>query len=145
MTRQTMEEILIAIRSSDIQTIDLTGGAPEMNPNFRWFVEELSLLKVKIIVRCNLTIILSNPSYHYLPEFYKEHNVTVICSLPHFSERRTDAQRGDGVFEKSIRALRGDYAQAVDAKTYGQLFCRPNHAPADTKPPPFGRNHGVRQ
>ncbi len=105
MTRQTMEEILIAIRSSDIQTIDLTGGAPEMNPNFRWFVEELSLLKVKIIVRCNLTIILSNPSYHYLPEFYKAHDVTVICSLPHFSARRTDAQRGNGVFEKSIKAL----------------------------------------
>lgn len=105
MTLRTMEEILVAIKSSDIQTVDLTGGAPEMNPDFRWFVEELYLLDVKIIVRCNLTIILANPSYNDLPEFYKANKVIVICSLPHFSKRRTDAQRGDGVFGKSIKAL----------------------------------------
>ncbi|WP_462249737.1 arsenosugar biosynthesis radical SAM (seleno)protein ArsS [Ekhidna sp.] len=105
MTRETMEQCLHALEGTDISTIDLTGGAPEMNPNFRWFVEELSKLGKKIIVRCNLTIILANPKYNDLPEFFKEHNVNVVSSLPYFTAKRTDAQRGDGVFEKSIKAL----------------------------------------
>ena len=87
-------------------TVDLTGGAPEMNPHFRWFVEEISALGKEIIVRCNLTIILANPKYNDLPEFFKKHNVNVVSSLPYFTARRTDAQRGDGVFEKSIKALK---------------------------------------
>ncbi len=105
MTRETMEQCLHALAGTDISTIDLTGGAPEMNPNFRWFVEELSKLGKKIIVRCNLTIILANPKYNDLPEFFKEHKVNVVSSLPYFTAKRTDAQRGDGVFEKSIKAL----------------------------------------
>jgi len=106
MTRETMQRCLEIISSHAFDTVDLTGGAPEMNPNFRWFVEELSKLKVKIIVRCNLTIIVANKKYYDLPEFYKKHKVEVVASLPHFSERRTDAQRGEGVFESSIRALK---------------------------------------
>jgi len=105
MTRATMEHCLNALRNSEINTVDITGGAPEMNPDFRWFVEELSALGKKIIVRCNLTIIVSNPKYYDLPQFYKKYNVEVVCSLPYFAARRTDAQRGEGVFEKSIRAL----------------------------------------
>lgn len=106
MTRKTMEECLRVIREGrGITTVDLTGGAPEMNPDFRWFVEQISQLGKKIIVRCNLTIILANPKYHDLPEFYRQHKVEVISSLPHFSASRTDSQRGDGVFEKSIKAL----------------------------------------
>ena len=110
MTRETMQFCLDALDKADeagfeVKTVDLTGGAPEMNPDFRWLVEELSARGKHIIVRCNLTIILANPKYHDLPEFFKQHKVEVVSSLPHFSARRTDAQRGDGVFEKSIKAL----------------------------------------
>ena len=106
MTRETMTLCLDALKGSNIKTIDLTGGAPEMNPDFRWFVEEISKLGKEVVVRCNLTIIVANPKYHDLPAFYKKHNVHIISSLPYFSARKTDAQRGDGVFEKSIRALK---------------------------------------
>jgi radical SAM/Cys-rich protein len=106
MTRETMQLCLDALANApEITTIDLTGGAPEMNPDFRWFVEELSKLGKQIIVRCNLTIILANKKYHDLPLFFKEHKVQVVSSLPYFAASRTDAQRGDGVFDKSIKAL----------------------------------------
>lgn len=114
MTRDTMEHVLKAVHHSDIKTVDLTGGAPEMNPDFRWFVNELKKLDVHIIVRCNLTIILANPSYHDLPDFYKEHDIEVVSSLPYFTALRTDAQRGKGVFGKSIEAL-----QLLNEKGYG--------------------------
>lgn len=106
MSIEIMQLILRAAVSENIKTIDLTGGAPEMNPHFRWFVAELGKLGKHIIVRSNLTIIVSNPKYHDLPEFFKEHQVEVISSLPFYNERRTDSQRGEGVFEKSIRALK---------------------------------------
>jgi len=106
MTKATMQECLIALENSSISTVDLTGGAPEMNPDFRWFVEELTKRNKKIMVRCNLTIILANPKYNDLPDFFKKHEVEVISSLPYFAARRTDAQRGEGVFEKSIKALK---------------------------------------
>ncbi|MEQ9301743.1 MAG: arsenosugar biosynthesis radical SAM protein ArsS [Cyclobacteriaceae bacterium] len=106
MTRETMEQCLTALKGTDIKTVDLTGGAPEMNPDFRWFVEEISALGKSIIVRCNLTIIVANPKYNDLPEFYKKHKVNVASSLPYFSAKRTDAQRGGGVFEQSIKALK---------------------------------------
>lgn len=115
MTRETMQECIDAIRDTDIKTVDLTGGAPEMNPNFRWFVEELRAIGKDIIVRCNLTIILANPKYHDLPEFFRRHKVNVVSSLPYFTAKRTDAQRGDGVFDKSIRAL-----QMLNAVGYGK-------------------------
>ena len=106
MTRETMEHCLKAIRQSKAETVDITGGAPEMNPDFRWFVEEIRALDKKVLVRCNLTIILANPKYYDLPEFFKKHKVNVVSSLPYFNARRTDSQRGDGVFDKSIEALR---------------------------------------
>lgn len=106
MTRKTMLECLEAIANSPVSTVDLTGGAPEMNPDFRWFVEELSKLGKHVIVRCNLTIIVANKKYHDLPEFYKKHGVEVVSSLPYFAASRTDAQRGEGVFDRSIRALK---------------------------------------
>ncbi len=105
MVRETMQECLKAIAISGAKTVDLTGGAPEMNPDFRWFVEEISKLGKEVIVRCNLTIILANPKYNDLPDFFKKHKVQVVSSLPYFSASRTNAQRGDGVFEKSIKAL----------------------------------------
>jgi radical SAM/Cys-rich protein len=106
MTRATMQQCLDALRGTDIQTVDLTGGAPEMNPDFRWFVEEISAMGKQIIVRCNLTIILANPKYHDLPAFFAKHKVNVVSSLPYFTAKRTDSQRGDGVFDKSIEALK---------------------------------------
>jgi radical SAM/Cys-rich protein len=107
MTRQTMQECLDAIRvSPTITTIDLTGGAPEMNPDFQWFVEEISKLGRKIIVRSNLTILVANKKYNNYPEFFAKNNVTVIASLPCYTEENTDKQRGDGVFAKSIEALK---------------------------------------
>jgi len=106
MTRETMQQILDAMKGMPVKTVDLTGGAPEMNPDFRWFVEQLSEMGAEIIVRCNLTIILANPKYHDLPEFFKKHKINVVSSLPSFTARRTDAQRGDGVFNKSIEALK---------------------------------------
>lgn len=106
MTRETMETILKVLATSTTHTVDLTGGAPEMNPQFRWFVEQLSQLKKKIIVRCNLTIIMANKSYHDLPAFYKKHNVHIVSSLPYYDKDKTDRQRGDGVFQDSISALK---------------------------------------
>jgi radical SAM/Cys-rich protein len=106
MSRETLEACLKVLRDSNIQTVDLTGGAPEMNPHFRWFVEEVAALNKHIIVRCNLTIILANKKYYDLPEFFKKHRVEVVSSLPHFTAFRTDRQRGEGVFAKSIAALK---------------------------------------
>lgn len=106
MTKETMEECLTLLAKYKFKTLDLTGGAPEMNPNFRWFVEEASKIGVEeIIVRCNLTIILANKKYHDLPEFFKEHKVRVVSSLPFYNPDKTDRQRGEGVFAKSIEAL----------------------------------------
>ena len=106
MTRETMQLCLHALSKSNIKTVDLTGGAPEMNPDFRWFVEEIKKLGKHIIVRCNLTIIVANKSYYDLPNFFKKHAIELVSSLPYFAAAKTDAQRGEGVFEKSIRALK---------------------------------------
>lgn len=106
MTRETMQLCLNAIEKSGAHTVDITGGAPEMNPDFRWFVEEISKLGKKIIVRCNLTIIVANKKYNDLPEFFKLHKIEVVSSLPYFSASKTDSQRGDGVFNKSVQALK---------------------------------------
>ena len=108
MTRKTMQQCINIITvNTNFTTVDLTGGAPEMNPDFRWFVEEIKKAnsRIKIIVRCNLTIIRANKKYYDLPEFYKQHNIEVVSSLPFYSKDRTDRQRGDGVFEDSIAAL----------------------------------------
>jgi radical SAM/Cys-rich protein len=117
MTWEIMEACLQVIGSEkSIHTVDLTGGAPEMNPEFRRLILEIRRLRpeITIIVRCNLTIILANPKYQDLPEFFKANRVEVVSSLPYFTANRTDAQRGDGVFEKSIKAL-----QMLNSVGYG--------------------------
>ena len=115
MTRETMQQCLDVIKKTGAHTLDLTGGAPEMNPNFRWFVEEASKVGIKdFIVRSNLTIMRSNKSYHDLPEFLKEYNIHVVSSMPHWTKGKTDKQRGNGVFDKSIKAL-----QELNAIGYG--------------------------
>jgi len=115
MTRETMEQCLEVIRNTGAHTLDLTGGAPEMNPNFRWFVEEAAKVGVKdFIVRSNLTIIRANKKYYDLPEFFRKYNIHVISSMPHYTRGKTDKQRGEGVFDKSIKAL-----QELNAVGYG--------------------------
>lgn len=106
MTPQTMQQCLNALQAHpQLKTVDLTGGAPEMNPHFRWFVEEIKKLGRHVLVRCNLTIIRANKKYYDLPQFFKQHGVEVVSSLPFYTQDRTDRQRGDGVFEDSITAL----------------------------------------
>ncbi|RCS27965.1 radical SAM/Cys-rich domain protein [Polaribacter sp. WD7] len=116
MTIETMQQCLDVIKKTEAHTLDLTGGAPEMNPNFRWFVEEASKAGITdFIVRSNLTIIRANKKYYDLPEFFKKHNVHVVSSMPHWTRGKTDKQRGDGVFDKSIKAL-----QELNAVGYGK-------------------------
>ncbi|OUS19184.1 radical SAM protein [Nonlabens dokdonensis] len=115
MTRETMGQILDVIKTTGAHTLDLTGGAPEMNPDFRWFVEQAAEAGIKdFIVRSNLTIIRANPKYYDLPDFFKKHNIHVVSSMPHWTKGKTDKQRGDGVFDKSIKAL-----QELNDRGYG--------------------------
>ncbi|WP_370477805.1 arsenosugar biosynthesis radical SAM (seleno)protein ArsS [Tamlana flava] len=107
MSKETMEQCLEVIKNTEAHTLDLTGGAPEMNPNFRWFVEEAAKVGIKdFIVRSNLTIIKANKKYHDLPEFFKKYNIHVVSSMPHWTRGKTDKQRGEGVFNTSIEALK---------------------------------------
>ncbi len=105
MSQETMQQCLAIVEKHNIGTVDITGGAPEMNPHFRWLVNELHKLNTKVIVRCNLTIIVANKKYFDLPHFYAQNNVEIVSSLPFYTISRTDAQRGDGVFTDSIKAL----------------------------------------
>jgi radical SAM/Cys-rich protein len=106
MTRETMRQCLEVLKASKIKTLDITGGAPEMNPDFRWFVSEAHQAGVEeIIVRSNLTIITANPKYHDLPEFFRDNNVRICSSLPFYNAGKTDRQRGEGVFKDSIVGL----------------------------------------
>lgn len=115
MTKETMLQCLEVIKNTNATTLDLTGGAPEMNPNFRWFVNEASKAGIKdFIVRSNLTIIRANKKYYDLPEFFKKYNIHVVSSMPHWTRGKTDKQRGSGVFDKSIKAL-----QDLNAIGYG--------------------------
>ncbi|MEX0771494.1 MAG: arsenosugar biosynthesis radical SAM (seleno)protein ArsS [Balneolaceae bacterium] len=105
MSKETLEYCLDALKRSDIETVDLTGGAPEMNPHFRWFVDEVSKLDKHIIVRSNLTI-LDTRKFEDLPEFLAERNAEITCSLPFYNKRRTDNQRGEGTYDKSVKVLK---------------------------------------
>lgn len=114
MSRETAEQIIAVLAQTTIPTLDITGGAPEMNPNFRWLVEQARRLGRRVIDRCNLTILVA-PGFTDLPEFLAEHDVEVVASLPCYLEENCDAQRGSGVFGRSIEALR-----RLNALGYGQ-------------------------
>jgi radical SAM/Cys-rich protein len=105
MTRETAELCIAALARTAIPTVDITGGAPELNPNFRYLVTESKRLARHVMDRCNLSVLLL-PSQRELAEFLAEHQIEVVASLPYFLRENTDAQRGEGVFEKSIEALR---------------------------------------
>ena len=113
MDRETVDACIAALDRTDATTVDLTGGAPELNPNFRYLVDQCVVRGKHVIDRCNLTVLLLQ-RYLDLPEFFADRGVEVVCSLPHFRRRNTDAQRGDGAFEKSIKAL-----ERLNAAGYG--------------------------
>ncbi|MFT5369839.1 MAG: radical SAM/Cys-rich protein [Candidatus Latescibacterota bacterium] len=105
MTRETVDYLLAFLAKSDVKTVDLTGGAPELNPHFRYFVKEIRGMGIHVMVRCNLTVIYE-PNLEDLPEFYKQHEIELVCSLPCYLEDNVDEQRGRGVYQKSIDALK---------------------------------------
>ncbi len=115
MTRETVNRIVEWLAQTDIPTVDITGGAPELNPNFRYLVESIKALAPTrhIIDRCNLTV-LFEPQQDGLADFLAAHTVEIIASLPCYSAENVDAQRGNGVFDKSIAGL-----QKLNALGYG--------------------------
>jgi len=114
MDRETVDACVAAIDRSGAHTVDLTGGAPELNPHFTYLVDACVARGLHVIDRCNLTI-LTVQRYRHLPEWFAERGVEVVCSLPHYRKLGTDAQRGDGTYEKSLRAL-----SALNEAGYGK-------------------------
>lgn len=105
MARRTAERVITLLADSPrVQTLDLTGGAPELNPNFAFLVAQARALGRRVIVRCNLTVFFL-PGIEYLPRFYRDHGVELVCSLPCYTAQNVDQQRGRGVFDRSIEAL----------------------------------------
>jgi radical SAM/Cys-rich protein len=100
-----MELVLEAVRSSRCRLVDLTGGAPELNPHFRRFVTDLRRTGCTVQVRTNLTVLLE-PGMEGLPEFFREHEAHLVASMPCYLEENVSAQRGKGVYEKSIAVIR---------------------------------------
>ena len=105
ITRATIDRILEWLAPTDIPTVDLTGGAPEMIPDFRHLVSEAKRQGRHVIDRCNLTILLE-AGYEGLAEFLRDHRVEIVASMPCYSAENVNAQRGDGVFDASIAALK---------------------------------------
>ena len=105
MTEQTIDDILSILKLQSVHTLDLTGGAPEMNPLFRELVSKATSMGIKVIDRCNLSI-LSEPGYEDLTEFLTRHKVEVVASLPCYLKDNVDGQRGKGVYQKSIDGLK---------------------------------------
>jgi len=104
MTWEVMEKILDWAKAADIERADLTGGAPELNPNFRKFCDELITMGIQITSRCNITV-LFEPGQEDLAHWYRDREIRLVCSLPCYTEDNVDAQRGKGVFDKSIAGL----------------------------------------
>jgi radical SAM/Cys-rich protein len=114
MSWEVMEKILGWAKINDIRSVDLTGGAPELNPHFRKFVDGFLQQDVQVTVRCNLTV-LWEPGQENLAQWYAERSIKLVCSLPCYTKKNVDAQRGKDVFDKSIRALK-----ALNGQGYGK-------------------------
>jgi radical SAM/Cys-rich protein len=153
MDRETIDLCLAALDKTTAHTVDITGGAPELNPHFRYLVDQCVSRRKHVIDRCNLTILLV-PRYADLPAWLAEREVEVVCSLPHCRKRNTDSQRGDGTFEKSIEALRrlnaagygrGDPRRrlTVMANPVGAYLAPPQAAVEREWKADLARNHGV--
>lgn len=104
MSRETVFEVITFLKSANIATLDITGGAPELNPHFRLLVKAARDIGVRVIDRCNLTI-LHEPHQEDLADFLRDNRVDIVASLPCYLEENVDRQRGKGVFDASIRAL----------------------------------------
>ena len=113
MTWETMSKIIEWIKNNKIRSVDITGGAPELVPDFRKFVLELRKMDIRVISRCNLTV-LFEPGQQDLADWYAENSIQLVCSLPCYTQDNTDKQRGKGVFDKSITAL-----QLLNSVGYG--------------------------
>lgn len=113
MTKSVLVKCLEIARSCPISTIDITGGAPEMNPHLEWFVGEAAVLNRRLIVRSNMTLLLEEPYRHFIDVFTKN-KVEIVTSLPDYMETKSDRQRGAGVFRKVIAAL-----SELNARGYG--------------------------
>ncbi len=131
MTRETIDRVIDWLATTDIPTVDLTGGAPEMIPDFRYFVGRLKHLTPPrhIIDRCNLTILLE-PGFERYAQFLADNEIEIVASMPCYSPANVNAQRGEGVFDASIKAL-----QLLNSLGYGrdpmlplQLVYNPNGA-----------------
>lgn len=105
MSRDTMALCLRALELGSIPTLDITGGAPELNPELPWLIRQARPKAHRILLRCNLTVLLTG-SLRELPQFLASHGVEVVASLPHYRSLGTDRQRGEGVFARSIEALK---------------------------------------
>jgi radical SAM/Cys-rich protein len=153
MDRETVDLCLAALDKTAAHTVDITGGAPELNPHFRYLVDQCVARGKHVIDRCNLTILLL-PRFADLPEWLAERGVEVVCSLPHCRKRNTDSQRGNGTFEKSIQALRrlnasgyghGDPRRrlTVMANPVGAFLAGPQATLEREWKVDLSRNHGV--
>ena len=105
MSREIMERGLALMAECGITDLDITGGCPELNPDFEWLVREAVKQGLKVMVRTNLTI-LEEKKYKHLPEFFAEHKIDVSCSLPYYTAGNTDKVRGSGVFNTSIEVIK---------------------------------------
>ena len=114
MSRETIFEVIAYLKAAAIRTLDVTGGAPELNPHFRLLVKAARDLGVQVMDRCNLTI-LHEPGQETLADFLRDNDVEIVASLPCYLEENVDRQRGKGVFDASIRAL-----QLLNEKGYGK-------------------------
>lgn len=129
MSKETLEACLNVYINNDFETIDITGGAPEMNPNFQWFVEEAAKVSSRIIVRTNLVILLEE-GYKHLLDLYAKHKIEVVASLPYYSAKDTNRQRGEKVFERSIEVLKklNDLGYGKDPELVLNLVYNPGGA-----------------
>ena len=105
MSRETVEALLVFLSRTNIPTLDITGGAPELHADFDYLVESAVGLGRRVMDRCNLTVIFE-PGKEYLPDFFRRHRVELVCSLPCYTAEKVDQQRGKGTFDLSIRALK---------------------------------------
>ncbi len=153
MEAQTIEAVLEFLRAADVRTLDLTGGAPELNPHFRRLVAAARPLGVEVIDRCNLTI-LEEPGHEDLAGFLAAHRVEVVASLPCYLEHNVDRQRGNGVFRKSLRGLRQLNALGYGKPGSGLTLNLVYNPQGPSLPPPqekleqdyrrqLGEDHGV--
>ena len=153
MSRAVAERVIDLLSASpSVITLDITGGAPELNGEFRWLVDRARALGRRVMDRCNLTI-LSEPGMEDLAEFLADRDVEIVASLPCYSKRNVDAQRGHGVFDRSIAALRrlNELGYATGARTLNLVynpngaFLPPAQATLEAKyKDELARNFGVR-